>query len=259
MKVVLFCGGYGTRLREYSETIPKPLVPVGNRPILWNLMKYYAHYGHKEFILCLGYRGELIREFFRHYDECLSTDFRMLGGGKHVELLGPGIDDWTISFIDTGQHSNIGERLLAVREHIGDDEMFLANYSDGLSDLPLTETIEQFRHSDAIGAFVAVRPSNSLSKIEADEQGYVQCIDYLSDSIYINGGFFVFRNQIFDYINPGEELVEAPFARLIARRKLLTIRYQGFWCAMDTFKDKKRFDDLFERGARPWEVWSTHR
>lgn len=254
MKVVLFCGGYGTRLREFSETIPKPLVPIGNRPILWNLMKYYAHFGHRDFILCLGYRGDLIREFFLNYNECLSTDFRM-SGGRDIELLGPGIEEWTITFLDTGQHTNIGQRLLAARGHVGDDEIFLANYSDGLTDLPLDTMIEQFKRTDAIAAFVGVRPSNSLSRIETDDDGYVQRINYLSESVFINGGFFVFRNQIFDYIREGEELVEQPFARLIAKRCLITMRYEGFWCAMDTFKDKKHFDDLYERGACPWEVW----
>ena len=144
MKVVLFCGGLGTRLREHSDTIPKPLVNVGYRPILWHLMRYYAHYGHKDFILCLGYRGDLIREYFLKYNECMSNDFTLSEGGRRVELHSSDIEDWRITFVDTGLHSNIGQRLLRVREHLRGEEVFLANYSDGLSDLPLDQHIADF-------------------------------------------------------------------------------------------------------------------
>lgn len=258
MKVVLFCGGFGTRLRDFSDRLPKPLVEVGYRPIMWNLMRYYAHYGHRRFILCLGYRGDLIKEFFLNYDDCLSTDFEMtLGKNKKVKLDGPNVSDWQILFRDTGLHNNIGQRLLAVRTEVENEEMFLANYSDALCNLPLGDMIERFQASDAVATFVAVRPSNSLSKIEREADGTVTSIDYLSDAVTINGGFFIFRPQIFDYIKPGDELVEEPFARLIADRKLTAYSYDGFWCAMDTFKDKKKFDDMFESGNRPWEVWQT--
>ena len=250
-------GGFGTRLREYSETIPKPLVPVGPRPVVWYLMKYYAHFGHKDFILCLGYQGDLIRKFFLNYNEALATDFTMSPGGT-IELLGPSICDWRITFLDTGLKSNVGQRLLAVRDYVKDEEVFLANYSDGLSDLPLPSIISRLTHSDAVAAFVTVRPSNSLSQVEADDNGFVRRIEYLRSSVLINGGFFVFRNKIFDYIRQGDELVEEPFARLMRERRLLAYRYDGFWSALDTFKDKKRFDDLYEQGVRPWEVWKDH-
>lgn len=257
MKVVLFCGGFGTRLRDYSDRMPKPLVPVGHRPIIWNLMKYYAFHGHKDFVLCLGYRGDLIKEFFLTYNEALSTDFVMAPGTGKTQLLGPDISDWRVTFIDTGLSNNIGQRLVAARQYLeDDDDVFLANYSDALTDLPLDTMVQRFKESDAVGMFVAVRPSNSLSKIVFDDDGFVQKIDYLRDSLYINGGFFIFRKALFDYIEPGEELVEEPFHRLIAEKKLIAHRYGGFWKAMDTFKDKKSFDDLVERGNCPWEVWN---
>lgn len=259
MKTVLFCGGFGTRLRDYSDQVPKPLVEVGYRPIMWNLMKYYAHHGHKDFVLCLGYRGDLIKKFFLNYDECLSTDFELTPTRdrreRSVRLLGPDISDWKILFRDTGLHNNIGQRLVAVKEEVENEEMFLANYSDALSDLPLQDVIDKFKASNAVAAFIAVRPSNSLSKIEYRDDGIVTAIDYLSDSVLINGGFFVLRPSVFDYIEAGDELVEQPFARLIDAGKLMTYRYDGFWRAMDTFKDKKKFDDMFESGERPWEVW----
>jgi len=138
MKVVIFCGGLGMRLREYSESIPKPMVPVGYRPILWHLMRYYAHYGHKEFILCLGYKADSIKKYFLDYDETVSNDFVMSNGGRTVDLLASDIQDWQITFVDTGINSSIGERLKAVERHVAGEEEFLANYSDGLTDLALS-------------------------------------------------------------------------------------------------------------------------
>jgi len=256
MKVVLFCGGLGTRLREYSDTIPKPLVPIGHRPIIWHLMKYYASYGHTEFILCLGYRGLLIKEYFMEYKEWASNDFRLSGGGDQVELFSTDLDDWSITFVDTGRDTNIGQRLRAVREHLGDDEIFLANYSDGLSDLPLDDQVASFRRSGAVASFVSVRPSQSFHTIRHDESGWVTAInDAQSSGIWVNGGFFVMRPEIFDYLEGGEELVEEPFRRLTGEKRLLTFPHTGFWACMDTFKDKKMFDDMYEAGERPWEVW----
>jgi glucose-1-phosphate cytidylyltransferase len=256
MKVVLFCGGLGTRLREHSDTIPKPLVNIGTRPILWHLMRYYAHYGHKDFILCLGYRGDLIREYFLKYNECLSNDFVMHGPNRDIELLSRDIDDWRITFVDTGLHANLGQRLLRVRKHVQDEPMFLANYSDGLSDLPLDSYVDGFRQRNAVASLVTVRPSQSFHAVHADEDGTVTEVRSVSASDYwINGGFFCLRREIFDVMREGEELVEAPFARLVEQRRLWTRRYTGFWAAMDTFKDKITFDRMEGRGDCPWKVW----
>src|SRR5262245_50304823 len=153
MKVVIFCGGLCMRLREYSETIPKPMVPIGNRPIVWHLMRYYAHFGHKDFILCLGYKGDSIKKYFLECDESFSNDFVMSEGGKKVDLLASDIDDWKITFVDTGLNANIGMRLLAVQSFVEDEEVFLANYSDGVSDLPLPSMIEHFRCGEAVACF----------------------------------------------------------------------------------------------------------
>ena len=256
MKVVLFCGGLGTRLREHSETIPKPLVNIGVRPIIWHLMRYYAHFGHNEFILCLGYRGEMIRQFFLDFDECMSNDFTMSDGGKKIELLSSDIDNWKITFVDTGLHSNIGERLLAVRKFVEDDEVFLANYSDGLTDLPMPQVIDVFEKNRSIASFVAVRTSQSFHSIRTDADHLVESIGPVNESgLWINGGFFVLSNRIFDYIEQGDELVEEPFRRLIEQKKLSAIRWDGFWQSMDTFKDKIGFDRMYARGNAPWELW----
>jgi len=256
MKVILFCGGLGTRLREHSDTIPKPLVNVGYRPLIWHLMRYYAHFGHKEFILALGYRGDMIREFFLTYREEMATDFVMTKGGREIELLGSDIKDWRITFVDTGMHSNLGERLLRVRKHLGNDEMFLANYSDGLSDLPLDAYIQEFQRREAIASFVAVRPSQSFHAVKSDAHGVVTAVEPVSEADYwINGGFFCLRRQIFDYMEPGEELVVDPFKRLIAQRRLWSYQHTGYWAAMDTFKDKISFDRMEARDNCPWMVW----
>jgi len=256
MKVVLFCGGLGTRLREHSDTIPKPLVNVGYRPILWHIMRYYAHFGHREFVLCLGYRGDLIREYFLNYNEAMTNDFVLSGGGRKVELLARDLDDWRITFVDTGLHSNIGERLLRVRKHIENETAFLANYADGLSDLPLDKLIEDFNRRRVIASFATVRSPQSFHTVTFGEDGLVQSMGVMSKStVWINGGFFILRRDIFDYMQAGEELVEQPFARLIAQRQLATYRHDGFWQSMDTFKDKISFDRMDAQGQCPWAVW----
>jgi glucose-1-phosphate cytidylyltransferase len=256
MKVVLFCGGLGTRLREHSDTIPKPLVNVGSRPLLWHLMRYYAHFGHKDFILCLGYRGDMVRDYFLHYNEAMTNDFRLSEGGRKVELLSSDIDDWRITFVDTGMHTNLGQRLLRVRKYLEGEPEFLANYSDGLSDLPLDQLIANFRGRDVIASFAAVHTSQSFHAVRTDESGTVTDIGEMgSANLWINGGYFCFKREIFDHIEEGEELVEQPFQRLIARRQLHAYRYDGFWKAMDTFKDKITFDRMEARGPCPWMVW----
>ncbi len=256
MKVVLFCGGLGTRLREHSDTLPKPLVPIGYRPIVWHLMRYYAHYGHRDFVLCLGYRGDLIREYFLKYDECMTNDFTIHRGEQRIELHGTDASDWNITFVDTGMHSNIGQRLLRVRKYVECEPEFLANYADGLSDLPLDTLIEDFRRKQAVASFASVRSWHSFHAVESGPDGYVTAMGPMrSDQFMINGGFFALRREIFDYINEGEELVEEPFARLRERRLLVTYKYDGFWQAMDTFKDKIAFDRMDARGESPWKIW----
>lgn len=257
MKVVIFCGGLGMRLREYSESIPKPMVTVGYRPILWNLMRYYAHFGHKEFILCLGYKADYVKKYFHEYDETVSNDFVLSQGGKKIDLLASDIQDWQITFVDTGMNSNIGQRLKLVQRYVGGDEMFLANYSDGLSDLPLPAMISYFEsRPDAVACFAGVKPTSSFSLVQVEDGGEVRNIRHVQDSgMRINGGFFVFRDRIFDYMRDGEELVEEPFRRLAARRKLLAYEYDGFWACMDTFREKQLLEDMYSRGQVPWEVW----
>ena len=256
MKVVLFCGGLGLRLREYSESVPKPMVPIGVRPVLWHVMRYYAHFGHREFVLALGYRSEVIKEYFLRYSEALSNDFVLADGGQSLELLNTDIQDWRITFADTGYHAVVGQRLRAVQKHIGDDEMFLANYGDTLTDAPLDELVDDFRRSGRIAAFLAVRPTYSFHLVDLADDNRVRSIEHVQRSdTWLNGGYFLLRREIFDYIRPGEDLVDEPFQRLIADGQLTGYRYNGFWAPMDTLKDKQELDQLYEQGDPPWALW----
>lgn len=259
MKVVLFCGGLGTRLKEYSDTIPKPMVEIGYRPLMWHLMRYYAHFGVKDFVLCLGYRGDYIKKYFLNYVEWLSNDFEMRKGGKELKLYNNDIEDWTISFVDTGLQSNIGQRLMAVKEHLDGEEIFMANYTDGLSNLDLSWYIDNFCRTDKTACFLSVKPSLTFHVVKSDENGMVRSIEPQTEAgIWINGGFFIFRRQIFDYIQEGEELVYEPFARLIEQGQLMTHRHTGFFASIDTLREKMMFDDMFSRGETPWALWDEN-
>lgn len=258
MKVVLFCGGFGTRLREHSDVIPKPLVDIGSRPIIWHLMRYYAHYGHKDFILCLGYKGEMIKDFFLTYDSYRHRDFVMREGGRQLEPPESDIEDWTIRFVDTGLHANIGERLMAVKKHLIEDEIFLANYSDQLTDFPLPELIDFHREKGMTASFLSARPAHSFHQLSVADDGTVTQFGPAAQiDHWINGGYMVLSREIFEYMRPGEELVEEPFQRLLREGRLGSRKWEGFWSAMDTFKDKIMFDRMHGRGERPWEVWNN--
>jgi len=256
MKTVLFCGGLGTRIRDYEENIPKPMIPVGGKPILWHLMHYYSQYGHKDFVLCLGYKANVIKEFFLNYRPQIYAD--CVVSGSNVETLGDSHQDWRVTMIDTGAWRSIGERLFAVREHLQGEEMFLANYSDGLCDVNLSAMMETFKQSGKVACFLAVRPNFSLHFVEMDADGRVNGIRPTSDAnLWLNGGFFILRSQVFDYMRDGEELVEEPFQRLIEDDQLLAFRHEGFWRPMDTLKDKQVLEDLVNQGRMPWRISET--
>ncbi len=259
MKVVLFCGGAGMRLRGYSEDVPKPMVTIGARPVLWHVMKYYAHFGHKEFILCLGYKASVIKNYFLEYEESVSNDFIFSQGGRKLEFMQRDIDDWKITFVDTGLNATIADRLRLIEPHLEGEEMFLANYSDGLTDFHLPQMIQEFTRRGSYACFLSVQPrSSSLDTVQAGEDGSVRAIKSMKDaSIWVNGGFFVLRKEIFRYIKPHEELVYEPFQRLISEGKLWSPRYAGFWQCMDTFRDKQLLDEMEASGAPPWYLWKN--
>jgi glucose-1-phosphate cytidylyltransferase len=252
VKVVLFCGGEGLRLPGSTVVLPKPMTRIGYRPILWHVMRYYAHYGHRDFVLCLGYRADVIKDYFLHYEEAVSNDF-VLTQGNQVEHLGTDIADWRITFADTGARTLIGGRLLRVRQYLEGEEMFLANYGDIVTDAPLDSVIAAFRESGKVAALIAARPSYSFHVVRNRPDGeVVDIVDAPAAGLWINGGYYVFKREIFDYVRGDEDLVEEPFARLIAEDQLMAFRYDGFWISLDTLKDLARLEALEEGGRAPW-------
>ena len=247
------------RLRGYSEDVPKPMVTIGPRPVLWHVMKYYAHYGHKEFIVCLGYKGNVIKDYFLEYEESVSNDFVFSRGGRQLEFMQRDIDDWQITFVDTGLRSKIGDRLRLIEPYLGSDDVFLANYSDGLTDFPLPELITDFGRRNAYVSFLSVQPrASSLDTVELGDGGTVTAIRSMQESnIWVNGGYFVLSRDVFRYLRPGEEFVYEPMQRMIAEGKVWSRRYEGFWQCMDTFKDKQTLDELEASGSAPWCVWKN--
>jgi glucose-1-phosphate cytidylyltransferase len=260
VKVVIFCGGQGVRMREASEVAPKPMIPIGNRPVLWHVMKYYAHFGFTDFVLCLGYRAEVIKQFFLTYNEALANDFVLSDGGAKVHLLKTDIHDWNITFVDTGLQAPIGERLRAVRHLLTDDEVFLANYGDTLTDADLPAMIARAREKDATASFLAVRPNYSFHVVSMGSDGRVRAMrDVVGSDIWINGGYFILRTEVLDELRPGEDLVEEPLQRLARAGKVFGQRHEGFWAPMDTLKDKQWLESLHEDGSAPWQVWDPDR
>ena len=260
MKVVLFCGGLGMRMREHEASAPKPMAMVGDRPLLWHVMRYYAHFGHKEFILCLGYGAAAVKEFFLHYDETKSNDFTLSAGGREVHLHSSDITDWKITFIDTGLHSTIGERLMRVREHVENESMFMVNYADTLTDAPLNEMVDRFRASGAVVSMIVVPPVSSHHVVEMTTDGRVTAVREVRELMqWENGGYFIMTPEVFDVLREGEEMVPTGLSRLIPEGKLIAQRYTGFFRAADTFKDRAELEAMFNRGDRPWMVWEQDR
>jgi glucose-1-phosphate cytidylyltransferase len=256
MKAVLFCGGMGLRLPERTEAIPKPMIVIGYRPLLWHVMRTYAHWGVKDFVLCLGYKADVVKDYFLRYNEALSNDFVLSDGGRQIQLLSTDIEEWRITFADTGLHANIGQRLQAARHHLVDEEIFCANYGDVVTDASLPELIDDFERRGKVAAFLSVRPHYSFHVVTHERDGLVTGIsDVHGSNLWVNGGYFIFRQAIFDYLREGEDLIEEPFRRLIADDELVTYRHEGFWTAVDTLKDLHNLEALYEGGQPPWAVW----
>jgi glucose-1-phosphate cytidylyltransferase len=256
MKVVLFCGGLGMRMRADNQSLPKPMMSIGSRPVLWHVMRYYAHFGHTEFILCLGYGAEAVKQYFLDYRETASNDFVITKGGDHIQMLETDISDWTITFIDTGMDTAIGERLRRVRPYLEDDEVFLANYGDVLTDAPMNDLVQEFVDTDAVGQFLAVKPQDSFHVVDMDDDGRVVGLVPVADmSMCINGGYFVLRQGIFDYLQEGDDLVMDGCVRAARDGRMRAVRYLGFWAPMDTLKERTTLESLYRHGVSPWALW----
>ena len=256
MKVVLFCGGLGMRMRADNQSLPKPMTTIGSRPVLWHVMRYYAHFGHKEFILCLGYGAQAVKDYFLNYRETTSNDFVLRRGGDDIEMLGSDISEWSISFIDTGMDTPIGERLRRVRPYLDDDEMFLANYGDVLTDAPMNDLIDEFALTDAVGQLLAVKPQDSFHVVGIDANSGVTDLVPVADlNMRINGGYFVLRREIFDFLNEGEDLVMDACIRAAKVGRMRAAEYDGFWAPMDTLKERSALEAMYRHGSCPWALW----
>ena len=256
MKVVLFCGGLGMRIRTGPESLPKPMMPIGHRPVLWHVMRYYAHFGHTEFILCLGYGAHAVKEYFLDYRETGSNDFVLTKGGQHVEMLQTDISNWTITFIDTGVETAIGERLRRIRPYLEEDEVFLANYGDVLTDAPMNDLVDEFVATDAVASLLAVKPQESFHVVEIADGHRVTGLTAVADmSMRINGGYFILRQGIFDYLGEGDDLVMNGFIRAAADGRMRAVQYDGFWAPMDTLKERTALEELYRTGCSPWALW----
>jgi glucose-1-phosphate cytidylyltransferase len=254
MKVVLFCGGYGMRMRDGVSDLPKPMHTVGPRPLIWHIMRYYAHFGHKDFVLCLGYGAHHIKDFFLNYAETVSNDFVLRG--DEVELLGSDIQDWTITFVHTGLDAPIGERLRRVRRHVEHEEVFLANYADVLTDACLHEMVDRFTATDAVAALLAVPPQAAFHCVDIGSGGRVSAIASLQElPLWENGGYFVLRPEIFDYLPEDGDLVTDACVELAKEGRLLAHRHRGFWQPADTVKERTVLEASYQHGSRPWMLW----
>lgn len=260
MKVVLFCGGLGMRMRDGVSNGPKPMAMVGERPLLWHVMRYYAHFGHTEFVLCLGYGASYVKDFFLNYDETRSNDFVLENGARDVRLFRTDISDWRITFVDTGLNSSIGERLRRVRRFVQDDPMFLANYADVLTSAPLPDMIARFEASSAVACLLAVPPQSSHHVVDVSDCGVVTQIIPMRDlRQWENGGYFIFRPEIFDDLREGEDLVEDAIAALVPKGRVLAYPYKDYWSPADTVKERAHLDAMYQRGHCPWMIWDPDR
>jgi glucose-1-phosphate cytidylyltransferase len=256
VKVVLFCGGLGMRIRSGPESLPKPMTPIGSRPVLWHIMKYYAHFGHTEFILCLGYGANAVKDYFLDYQETHSNDFVLSKGCREVELLSTDVSEWRITFVDTGIETAIGERLRRVRRFLEDDDVFLANYGDVLTDAPMDRIVDDFLATDDVGSLLAVDPQDSFHVVRIDSDGRLRGIEPVADmEMRINGGYFVLRQDIFDYLEEGDDLVMDGCVRAARDGRFRAVRYDGFWAPMDTLKERAQLERLNVSGHPPWAVW----
>ena len=257
MKVVIFCGGLGLRMRSGNDSAPKPMMTIGDRPVLWHVMRYYAHFGHNEFILCLGFGARAVKDYFLNYQETHSNDFVLTKGGEHIEPLSSDISEWRITFVDTGIDTAIGERLRRVRPYLDDDEVFLANYGDVLTDAPMNDIIDQLMATDAAGSLLAVAPQDSFHVVDIGADSRISAFTPVAKmNMRINGGYFVLRQDIFDYLYEGEDLVMDACVRASADGRMLAIPYDGFWAPMDTLKERSALEEMHRTGNRPWAVWS---
>jgi len=258
MKVVILCGGLGTRLREETEYRPKAMVEIGGRPILWHIMKIYAHYGLLDFIVCLGYRGQMIKDYFLNY-EAMNNDVtvrlgRLQGVAYHTTH---SEQDFTVTLADTGMETQTGGRVKLVDKYINSD-VFALTYGDGLADVNLSDLLAFHRSHGKLATVTAVKPYSRFGLLEVDESGQVrQFVEKPILEGWANAGFFIFNRKVMDYIGGDDCMLERePLEALAAEGQLVAYRHEGFFFAMDTYREYKYLNELWNSGKAPWRVWT---
>lgn len=256
MKVVILCGGMGTRLREETEVKPKPMVEIGGMPILWHIMKTYAHYGFKDFILCLGYRGEVIKEYFYHY-EIMANDFTIELGSRKIDIHPRHSEDgWKIALVDTGLNTMTGARVKRIEKFI-DGDIFMLTYGDGLTDLNILELLKFHKGHGKIGTVTGVSPPSRYGELLFQEDRVVSFSEKpKAQNNSINGGYFIFERKFFNYLKDDDNCIleKEPMERLAADGELKIFHHKGFWQCMDTYRDYKYLCGLMENGNPPWKI-----
>jgi len=255
MKVVLLCGGKGTRLREETEYKPKPMVEIGGRPILWHIMKNYASYGFNEFILCLGYKQEYVRQFFLNY-EFMNNDFTIHLNSKEKTLHHcRHAEDWTVTLVDTGLETPKGGRLKLIEPYV-DGDSFMVTYGDGVADVDIKKLCAYHKAHKKVVTFTGVHPVSRFATVNVNKQGKVSAWkEKRQIEEYVNAGFFVFNREIFDYLKKNEELEEGPMEKLTAKGEVAMFRHEGFWQCMDTYRDNQLLESIWNSGKAPWKTW----
>ncbi len=258
MKVVILCGGLGTRLREETEYRPKPMVPVGGRPILWHIMKLYARHGHKEFVLCLGYKGDVIKDYFRNYLWNTSDVTLKLGRNPQIRYhSNHDEEDWTVTLLETGLETQTGGRLRRALPFVGDDT-FLFTYGDGLSDSDINASIAFHREHGAVATMTAVKPSGRFGELAMDGRTITAFREKPEqESGYINGGFMVLDKRVAGYLDDSDTCVfeRGPLERLTREGQLKAYCHDGFWQCMDTYREQQMLDQMWRSGNAPWKIW----
>lgn len=260
MKVVILCGGQGTRLREETEYRPKPLVPIGDMPILWHIMKIYSHYGYKEFILCLGYKGEMIKEYFLNFEE-LTNDFTLNLRSKAERIIHHNkatLENWNITFVDTGINAQTGSRVARIKEFIGKDKEFFLTYGDGVAAINIRELLKFHKKHGQIGTITGVRPCSRFGEIMVKGEQVVKFNEKPPvPHSYINGGFFVLKREFFKYLSTSDDCVleKKPLEALVKDKELVMYPHGGYWQCMDTYRDSLLLNENWRQGKAPWKVW----
>lgn len=255
MKTVILAGGLGTRLSEYTKTIPKPMVEIGGKPILWHIMNHYAHYGYKDFVVALGYKGEVIKNYFLQY-YALNNDFTIDLSNGSVQYINEFARDWRVTLVDTGAHSLTGGRVKRLQHIIGDED-FMMTYGDAVCDINIQELVNRYQASGCLAMVTAVHPTARFGELQIDDEDFVRSFKEKPqvNQGWINGGFFVLSPKIFDYIEGDLTTFEAePLERLAAEGQLKTYRHEGFWQCMDTVRDREKLNKMWEDNCAPWDL-----